>query len=267
MVDNVSAIQPNGAFQYMPASGLGYYDFDSIDMDYSTYPIGMGGSIFTGGLSTPYMMPGVGGMDTKAYFDQMKEYQKFYGEYNLTQQQMQRKADLLLNGSMESIEETAANLKDKIEHNEQDQIKEAYRKYVDSVRRAYGDGIEEDINSRAMTMYKRLTGKTLVQDLRDNGHSSLVQGIYQTLTFGLFSQKSAEDNIAEITGQTVHQGEKVKQNTGRIIGAGILGTAAYALAKQCSTIAPKLAKRAPLIGLAVAGLASCITFITGKITT
>lgn len=267
MVDNVSAIQPNGMFRYMPASGLGYYDFDSIDMDYSIYPIGMGGSIFSGGYAAPYMMPGIGGMDTKSYFDQMKQYQQFYGQYNLEQQRMQRNADLQLNGSMESIQETAANLKDKIEHNEQDQIKEAYVKYIDSVRRAYGDGNEEDINSRAMTMYRNLTGKSLVQDLRDNGHSSFVQGIYQTLTFGLFSQKSAEDNIAEITGQTVHQGEKISQNTGRIVGAGILGTAGYALAKQCSSIAPKIAKKAPLIGLVVAGLATCLTFITGKITT
>ena len=58
MVDNVGAIQPNGMFQYMPASGLGYCDFDSIDMDYSMYPIGMGGSIFSG-CGMPYMTPGI----------------------------------------------------------------------------------------------------------------------------------------------------------------------------------------------------------------
>ena len=266
MVDNVGAIQPNGMFQYMPASGLGYCDFDSIDMDYSMYPIGMGGSIFSG-CGMPYMTPGMTGTNPSSYFEQMKQYQKFYNEYNIEQQRMQRNADLQLNGSMESIEECAQNLKDKIAHNEQYQINEAYQKYIEAVRRAYGDGNDEDINSRAMSMYRRLTGQSLVQDLRNNGHSSFLQGIYQTLTFGLFSQKSAEDNIAEITGQTVHQGEKIEQNAGRLAGAGILGTAAYALAKHCSSIAPKLAKKAPLIGWAVAGLAAGLTFITGKMTT
>ena len=267
MVDNVGAIQPNGMFQYMPVSGMGYYDFDSIDMDYSIYPLGLGGSIFNGGL--PYMMPGVGGTDTKSYFDQMKEYQKLYGQMMLEQQKMQRYADLQLNGSMESIEECAQNLKDKIAHNEQDQIKDAYKKYVDSVRRAYGDGNEEDINSRAMTMYRKLTGQSIVQDLRNSGHSSFVQGVFQSLTFGLFSQKSSEDNIAEITGQTVHQGEKIEQNIGRVVGAlgaGVAGTAVLGLAKQYSSTIATLLKKVPIISFVVAGLAAGLSFITGKAT-
>jgi hypothetical protein len=270
MVDNVSAIQPSGSFQYIPASGLGYYDFDSIDMDYSMYPLGLGGSIFSGGCPMPYIMPWGSGMDTKSYFEQMKEYQKLYGQMNLEQQKRQRNADLQLNGAMESIEEGAKNLKDKIAHNEQDQISDAYKKYVDSVRRAYGEGNEEDINSRAMTMYERFRGKSLVQDLRDNGHSSFVQGVIQSLSFGLFSQKSSEDNIAEITGQTVHQGEKVEQNIGRVvgaIGAGAAGTAVLALAKQYSSTLATILKKVPMVSFIVAGLAAGLAFITGKATT
>lgn len=281
MVNNVCGMLPfSSTFQYMPCAGAGCSNFDSIDIDYSMYPLGCGGgSVFSEYGNMPFMggMSGAGAnqSDMKSYFENMKEYQKMYNDLNIEQQKMQRNADLQLNGSMQSIEENAANLKDKIQHNEQDQILDSYNKYIESVKRAYGDGSEEDINSRAMMLYKQMNGgKSLVQDLRDNGHSPMLQGIIQSLTFGVFNQASAEDNIAAITGQAVNEGSKVEQNVGRIIGAGIWGTTAFAAAKNVGSLTKyggqfvkMLGKKAALIGVAVTAIAAGLAYITGKVTT
>ncbi len=269
---NTGAIQPTAGL-YTPYSTYMYDTLDSLDLNYSTYPYGMngmyGGSIF----STPYMYGG-GGMNNQEYFNNMKQYQQFYNNYNLEQQQMYRNMDLKLNGSMEAIKETASNLRDKILHNEQDQIMETYKNYVAAVRNAYGDGTAEEINSRALSLYTQLTGKTLIQDLRDNGHDSFLQGFIQTLTLGMYSRNSVEDNISAITGQSVPSGEKLEQNIGRVGGAVAMGAGAYGLTKalEGNTSAilkgfSKFAKgKAGRIGLIVAGIAGALAFITGRIT-
>ena len=279
MSSNVcGGIQPIGNFQYNPgAMYCNGSDFDYLDIDYSTYPMGMGcmgmnGSIF-GGM--PYMGCGGMGYTAQDYFNNMKEYQKFYNQYNIDQQRMQRNADLQLNGAMESVQEHAANLKDKIEHDEQDQIMDAYKKYIDSVRNAYGDATEEEINSRALSVYAQMNGgKTLIQDLRENGHSSEVQGFIQALTLGTYATSSAEDNIAKITGQSVPTGEKTKQNLGRIAGAGAVGGMVYGASKFVlshtklisDTAKAAVKGKAGKIGIIAGLVAAAIAFLTGKVT-
>ena len=284
MSSNISGIQPIGTFQYNPYPMSGYYysDFDNIDLSYSTYPMmGMGGSIFTGAPTLGGIgatMPVMGGTgttySTQDYFNQMKEYQQFYNQYNIDQQKMQRNADLQLNGSMESIQTAAHDLKDKIQHNEQDQIKQAYDAYIEAVKHAYGEGTEEEITSRALTLYNQMNGKTLIQDLRDSGHSSFAQGFIQSMTLGLYAQNSSEDNISKITGQPVATTEKVKQNVGRIAGATALGGVAYGLTKILANSSSTLLKgakslfsgKAGIIGVAVGAAAAALAFITGKAT-
>ena len=181
-------------------------------------------------MASPMM--GMGGYSNQDYFNNMKEYQKFNIDYNVDQQKMQRNADLRINASVEGVQGAAANLKDKILQNEQDQIQEAYKAYVDSVRAAYGDGTEQEVQSRAKSLYAQMNGgKTLVQDLRDNSHGSFTQGLLQTLTLGAYCRHSSEDNISKITGQPVGSGEKTSQNFGRVAGSGIFGGIAYGLAK------------------------------------
>lgn len=271
MTDNVSAITPSGAFQYNPNIGINpYSDFDYIDMDNSLYP--MTGSIF-GAMP---MFGGYGNLGTnQTFFDNMKQQQQFYNQYYIDQQKMQRNADLQINGAMESIAEHAANLKDKIRQNEQDQVMEAYNKLVNTVRSAYGEGSEEEINSRAMRLYQQFSGKDLVEDLRENSHCSALQGYLQTLTLGTYCRSSAEDNIAKITNQSVPTGEKTAQNLGRLAGIGTIGTGAYYAVKGLSgktgAIAQAVTKvckgKAGIVGLAAAGIAALLTFITGKVTT
>ena len=214
-------------FVYSPYSFL---DIDDYDPTYSTYPMygnyGIGGSIFTpmpmydGGLVGGGIISG--GQD---YFNQMKQYQQFYNDYNVDQQKMNRNADLRINASMEAIQTTYNALKDKITKNEQGQVLEAYNKYVQAVANAYGQGSEQEIKARAATLYTQLSGgKTIVQDLRENGRGSFGQGFTSTLCLGLYNAKSAEDNVAAITGSPVATSDKAAQNLGRGVGAAVVGT-------------------------------------------
>lgn len=279
-MDNVGSIQPLnlGTFQYMPMTSPFSCDLDRIDltsMGSYTGAMGMNGSIFNpmmGGGFNP--MFGMGAPDS-SYFDNMKNYQQSWNDYYVDAQKMQRNNDVKLNGAMEAVQETAVNLRDRVAQNEQDQIPEAYNNYLNAVKNAYGDASEEEINSRALSIYSQLTGKTLVQDLREHGHSSLVQGLIQSLTLNLYGRRSAEDNIAEITHQTVPTGEKIEQNIGRIAGCGIVGAAAYAAAKALAGhtgsilkgAAKFLTSKAGIIGAVAAGVVALTSIFTSKIST
>ena len=261
MACNISSVQPS-TFQYMPYATMLYNDFDNIDMaSGSTYPGIMGPSIFgCGGFGMP--MAGCGGMNNTSYFDSMRQYQKYYNDLNIEQQKMQRNADLQLNGSMEAIQTSAAALKDKIVRNEQDQIMKAYQKYVDCVRHAYGDSTEADIGSRAAMLYQQITGKTLIQDIRENAHGSMTQGILNSMSFGTYYRHSAEDNISQITGQEVAQGEKDSQNAGRVLGGvGLGGALAGGLYKLTGK------GKYAWIGAGIGAVATLMSFITGKVRT
>ncbi len=281
-MDNVSSIQPLnlGKFQYMPMSSPFSCDFDKIDMTSMgsyTGAMGMSGSIFNPmgmGFCAPAFGMGMGSMDS-SYFDNMKNYQQNWNNYYVDSQKMQRNNDIKLNGAMEAVQETAANLKDKILQNEQDQVPEAYQKYLDAVKNAYGEASTEEINSRALSLYTQMNGKTLVQDLRENGHSSFLQGLIQSVTLNTYSRRSAEDNIADITHQSVPTGEKTEQNIGRIAGIGVIGATAYGAAKMLAGHSGSILKgatkflttKAGFIGAAVAGLVALGSILTSKIST
>lgn len=242
-------------------------DLTDYDPTYTSYPsfqynLGMNDSIFGAGYPMAMPMPGCTPGSNQNYFDQMKDYQKFYIDYNVDQQRMSRNADLRINGSMEAIQTTFAVLKDKIMTNEQSQIEEAYNNFVAAVGNAYGNASAQELKARAATIYGQLNGgKSIAQDLREYGHGSFTQGLIHGATFGLYNSKSAEDNISKITGAPVGTGEKISQNVGRLGGAGILGGIAYGIGKACK------AGKAGIIGLAVAAGAGIISLITGKVTT
>ena len=246
MSSNVGSINSAplvGAFQYNPYAMDG---FDEIDMTYNS-PLAMGGSIFDGsgygGFGMGMMpMPMAGG-----------------GDYNVDQQNMQRNADLRINASLEGIKDAAAVLRDKIKQNEQDQVPAAFKAYVQSVGAAYGEGSGKEVEYRALSLYEQMTGKSLIQDLRDNGHSSFTQGLLQSLTFSATYRTSAEDNISAITGQPVGTTEKVSQGCGKILGAGTAGAALGALAGKLS----HSGKVGTIVGLAAAGLSAVLAFVTG----
>ncbi len=283
-MDNVSSVQPlnMGTFQYMPMTSPFSSDLDKIDvmsMGSYTGAMGMSGSIFNpmGGMGAgfnPMFGMGMGAMDS-SYFDNMKNYQQSWNNYYVDAAKMQRNNDVKLNGAMEAIQENAANLRDKIAQNEQDQIPEAYQNYLNAVKNAYGEASEEELNSRALSLYTQMSGKTLVQDLRDHGHSSLLQGFIQSITFNTYNRRSAEDNIADITHQSVPAGEKTEQNIGRIAGCATIGGVAYGVTKMLAGHGGTILKgarkflstKAGFIGAIVAGAVALTSLFTSKITT
>lgn len=266
MSNEINGVSPAGTFQYNPYCCVG---FDDLDMNFSTYPMvgtGMCGSIFDGGYGMGMGMmpfaPGIGFGNNSSYFNNMKDYQKFYIDYNVDQQKMSRNADLRINASLERIKGAASVLKDKIVNNEQSQVEQAYRNYVSAVAAAYGQGSKEEIEARAKSLYTQMNGgKTLTEDLRQYGHSSFTQGFLQSMAFSTVYRKSAEDNISKITGAPVGTEEKAKQNAGRLTGAAAIGAAAGGVAKACKS------GKAGIIGLVAAGIAAALSFATGKVTT
>ena len=256
-VDSINCVQMNYDNPY--ADRIDCTDIGSPNL-YNT-------SIF-GGYGMPMapiapMMPMFTGANNMgSYYDYLKDYQKFNIDYNVDQQNMTRNADLRINASIEAVRGAAMILKDKVLANEQDQILEAYNNYVETVRAAYGEGTDSEIRSRANTLYAQMNGgKSIYQDLRENSHGSATQGVIQTVTFGLYNRKSAEDNISEISGAPVGTGEKTAQNLGRVAGAGIVGGIVGGVAKLLGS------GKAGIWGLAAGALAGLVSFITGKVTT
>lgn len=246
----------------MPITGYSTGAMDNIDMisnSYNYYPSTMNSSIFGGGYMPYYGMNG--GYNAQEYYDYMRNNQKFYADYNVDQNKLNRNSDLRINGSIEAVKGAAMILKDKVTQNEQDQIMQAYENYEQAVRLAYGDASDTEVRARALTLYAQMNGgKSLYQDLRENANGSATQGFIQSLTFGLYDRHSAEDNISEISHAPVGTGEKVKQNLGRIAGAGAIA----AVGRIVGSFFGPVGK---VVGTAAGAVAGLLSFITGKVTT
>ena len=193
----------------------------------------MNGSIFGSGMMGGYPITGgypVMGGATGSYEDFYKNYEKYQDfmiDNQVHQQQKWRNADLRLNSSTEGIQKQAAILHEKILQNEQQQIQEAYASFKKSVKAMYGEGTDEQISNRASTLYQELNGGvSLTDDIRNNGRGSFTQGFLQTVTLGLADQKTAEENISELTGQPVGRSERAKKIAGNVAGGAVFGGAA-----------------------------------------
>lgn len=205
---------------------------------------GMNGSIFSGGFGSPIgnigsigmgmspmmpVMPTFSGGTAGSYEDYYKNYEKYQDfmiNNQVRQQQKMRNADLRLNSPQEGIARQAAILHEKIVQNEQQQIQNAYKEYLQSVKAMYGNGSADEISNRAVTLYKQLTGIELTDDIRQHGNSSFKQGLLQTLTLGFADNKTAEENISDMTGQPVGRSEKAKKIAGNLLGGAVFGGAA-----------------------------------------
>ena len=166
-----------------------------------------------------------GGLNYDNYFDQMTDYQNFTSRYQLQYMQNQRNNEIQINAPMEGIQGTASVLNEKIVANEQEQIAGAWNSYVNAVKAAYPNADEETINARATALYQQIYGTSVTDDIRAYGSSSFKQGFMQMITFGLSNNKSAEQNIAELTGQPVSRTEQAKQLSGYAAGGATIGAA------------------------------------------
>ena len=178
--------------------------------------------------------PSFSGMNYDQYFNQMMDYQNFTSRYQLQTIQNQRNNEVAINAPMESIQGTANVLNEKIVANEQEQIMGAWESYVNAVRNAYPEADEATIIARAKSHYQQIYGTSLNDDVRKYGKSSFAHGFMKTITLGMYHGKSAEDNIAELTGQPVGKMEGYKKIAGGLAGGATLAGAAI--------VAPKVVK-------------------------
>ena len=273
MVDAV-----DNRFVYNPTAGYGcgYYDIDDLDLNYTTYPT-MGcspcGAMGMGSIFDPMMgsmgMMGMGAYNNQSYFDNMRDYQRFNNEYYLENQRMQRNMEFQYQAPMEAIQSKYTILKDKITRGESGQITQAYEDFVQAVGAAYGNGSNGEIRARAATTYKYLNGgKSIIDDLRENGHGAFTQALLNTATFGLYGPDSSEDNISAITGAPVGKYDKTKKVAGKIAGATAVGVAApfaiSALAAGLTKSFKAVSKKGGIIGLVAAGAALLVSTLCNK---
>ena len=226
-----------------------YYGFPSFDsignvpVNYNS-PLGANSSMYyspgdiysyTGGLgfgTMPYdSFMGGGIYNNQDYYRYMEDNQKFYNDYNINQYRMQRNAAMEVEGPLDGMQEAADNLKRKINENEQGQVMGAYNAFIESIKNAYGESNPENLKGKAQKIYANFNQKKIDEHLKETGHNSFVQGLLSTMTGGFYYRRSAEDNIAEITGQPVGSGDKFASGAGRTVGAVGFGLITAGLAK------------------------------------
>lgn len=231
---------------------------DMFEDMYMTNPMSMNGSLFSG-MGMYSMFPSFTGMNNEQWMQQMDKWQDYSIDRRVRYQEKSRSADLRLNSPMEGIAEAARVLNEKIHKDEQEQILPALSHYVAAVKAAYPNGTDADVLNRARSMYEQQFHTDLVDDIRANGKDAFTQGFIQAVTLGLADNKTAEENIADITGQPVGRGDQTKKILGRAAGGAVLGgTGAYLL--SFSKYFKFLGKSKPLLvaaaGAVLAGLAA-----------
>lgn len=215
---------------------------DDMDMTYPrvTYPVqgaGAGaGSVF----------------NYDEYYAQMAANQARMSQYQLEQAMRARQDNLIASAPMERIGTTAMMLQEKIAQNEQDQIPAALQAFKQAVREAYdpeGTADDETITARALNIYQQQTGRSLLADIRENGHGDFMHGFLNTALFGLFGQNnSTEDTISEITGQPKSTQAQKIEKVGKVTGGIATGAATGALVGSV----------VPVIGTGIGAVAGAI---------
>ena len=193
--------------------------------------MGMYGSIMPG--------MGLGGYDYSQYYDSAKSWLNFQNDYSLLALQNQRNYQVKSGAPESAVVNAISALQMKITGSEQEQIIGAIENLKAALRMKYPQATEQEINSYAAAEYRNQTGTTLVRDIKEHGSSSFGQGLKQGLGFGLFADnKTADENIAELTGQPVSRTEKMQHVAGQYVGSTGMGAAIGAIALGWTPLTP-----------------------------
>lgn len=212
--ENISAI--NG--MYNPYSMYNnYINYAGLSTMYDIDGMSMNGSLFGGGYM-PFMPSFGGGMNYDSYRQYYKDNLNFTSDMQLLNIQNQRSNELKINSPYEGIQKAAAVLNEKIVANEQEQIQGALQNYITAVKHAYPDDSDTDVINRATSMYKQIYNASLTDDIRKYGSNSFTHGLLKAVTFGWWHNKTAEQNISDITGQPVSRKENLKEIGGLAVG-------------------------------------------------
>jgi hypothetical protein len=184
-----------------------------------------------GGVTNP------GGIDYDAYYQRMAENQARMSAYNMQQAMRYRQESLVNSAPMERIKNAVTILQEKVVQDEQTHVQGAFANLIEAVRDAYdpdNTADDETIKIRALTLYQQQTGRSLTEDLRENGRSDMLQGFLDGLGLGLFGTgRTAEDNIAEITDQPASTKAKEYQAAGEVAGFTTTGAGIGAAIGAC----------------------------------
>lgn len=228
--------------------------------------MGMDSSIF----SNPYSMPFMGSsMPYPSFYPAMdNNYYEKMMENQVNYQQQTRSADIKLNAAQRNLRQKGLTLNEKIQLNEQEQIMPAFKEYVEAVKQYYGyEGSEEDLKNTALDSYQQQFGKTIQRDIRENGSNSLWHGFKEVITLGYADGTSAEQNIAEITGQKEGKLESLKESTGNALAGTTLGLATGGVLKSKSVISKlPFLKKSPKLWIPAA-IGTVVGWLFGKVFT
>ncbi len=228
-------------------SGMGYGMGTSMDY-------GMGSSM---GYGMGYGMPPIKeGEDPTAYKDRVRSYFSLQNEIQndlqnsqlsnqIEYQKRMNGASFAMTSEQDMITRQIGILQTKVKNNEQDDIMSCYNKLLETVRQQLrSQGIHnfsnDQVKAYAEKLYFQATGNSLTDDIAQHGGGQFSTGLKQGLFCGLGSllcnNRTAKENIAEITGQDVSKKDKFWKGAGQVISGALTG----ALAIFAAIKAPKL---------------------------
>lgn len=207
------------------------------------------------------IIPGFSGsFDYDSFYKNLEKNQEYMSDSQIRQNQNWRNVSFLSNSPYTAIRKQVRTLRTKIIENEQEQIMDAFEALKEAVRQAYdadGTADEAQIISQAEQEYYNVYKKELVEDIKTYGNGSLKQGFLQTVTLGIADGTSAEENVANITGQPVGRKQYIYKKIGNATGGAVLGTiGCFVLSKLGS--AAKLFKSKPLISAIIGAIGGAI---------
>ena len=203
-----------------------------------------GGGIFGGGMNGMGSMYGMNGMGYGPGSERMKmtaleaikndaDIRNAQLQSNLNYEKKLKSANYEANSGEKQIALGIENLHESIIKNEQNNFSTLYTNLESTVKNSLcnegcsDDKIMENLKGEVLDRYYKQKGKSLTTDLEEHSDSSFVHGLKQGTGVGYFltDEKTAEENISDITGKPESTSSKAWTWAGRIV-AGALTLAA-----------------------------------------
>ena len=239
-----------------PSMGLGNVTYDENPFGSTSY--GLGGwsntnSIYGNGYDNTSAIgftgsgayggtAGIQARTPEEYMKQMQKIQDLQDDYSIKRQKKMKGAQFAVQGDQTVTAQAVGRLSDMVAANRQDDIPNAYQKLVTACKAelmnngAIPQGEENSPQAQAMIkayaeqQYAGLTGKSLTANIRENGDSSFWAGMKKVMSLGLSNDRTAEENIAQITGNTYETSETASYAAGAVTAGAIGGAVAVGLA-------------------------------------
>jgi len=192
-----------------------------------------GGMNYGGGMGMGY---GPGSETMNMTQEQFLQHQEKMENYQIEKQVRQQKklanAEFSSTAAEDSITRQIGILQRKIKNNEQDNVYTEYNKLINEVEIKLKEGgyigehtDKNQIKAYAEKLYLKSTGKSVTEDLTQNGDSGFVQGLKQGIGCGFGSlftnKKNYEDNISAITGEAKSSTSSTWKAVGNFVAGGL----------------------------------------------